>query len=148
MSHDFCETRPIHCEPGLFGCHLMLLRTMSCGDFGEQWDGSRFRLGGQVETFSAPLHRLDPPRPLKRQARFSPFSDFPVALTDNHRMPVIVRAKRGNEAGKPWKIVERAGGRVVGQSDTKGAASASARIRNAHHVAKRQRMKRRRRRGS
>ncbi len=59
-------------------------------------------------------------------------------------MPVIFRAKRGNEGGKPWKIVERAGGRIVGESATKGAAAASARIRNSAHAAKRQRMKRRR----
>jgi hypothetical protein len=58
----------------------------------------------------------------------------------------MVRAKRGNERGKPWKIVERAGGRVVGESDTKGAAAASARIRNSAHAAKRHRMKRRRKR--
>lgn len=60
-------------------------------------------------------------------------------------MPVIVRRKRGTERGKLWKIVERAGGRIVGESDTKGAAAASARIRNSAHAAKRQRMKRRRR---
>ena len=61
-------------------------------------------------------------------------------------MPVIVRAKRATERGKPWKIVEKAGGRVVGESDTKGAAAASARIRNSHHFAKNHPINRRRRR--
>ena len=46
-------------------------------------------------------------------------------------MPVIVRPKRKDEGGKPWKIVERDGGRVVGESDSKSAAQASANARNA-----------------
>jgi len=46
-------------------------------------------------------------------------------------MPVHVRRKTSGEKGKPWKIVEP-GGKVVGQSNTKRDAEASARIRNTH----------------
>lgn len=43
-------------------------------------------------------------------------------------MPVTVKKSKG---AKPFKIVEKATGRKVGESDTKGKAEASARIRNA-----------------
>jgi hypothetical protein len=47
-------------------------------------------------------------------------------------MPVHVSKRRKGEKGKPWKIREKSG-RVVGQSDTKAKANASARARNAAH---------------
>ena len=43
------------------------------------------------------------------------------------------------EGGKPWKVVEIGSGRVVGASNTKEDAEASARIRNAHHHEKERR---------
>jgi len=46
-------------------------------------------------------------------------------------MPVMVRARRKGEGGQPWKVVERKGGKVVGQSNTKALASARANARNA-----------------
>lgn len=49
-------------------------------------------------------------------------------------MPVHV-IKRGKGA-KPWKIVEVATGRIVGESATIEDAKASARIRNAAHFNK------------
>jgi hypothetical protein len=45
-------------------------------------------------------------------------------------MPVKVRARKKGEGGKPWKIVEVAGGAVVGESDTKQKAEISASYRN------------------
>lgn len=52
-------------------------------------------------------------------------------------MPVKVRKKKTNESGKPWKIVETETGKVVGESDSKADAEASARIRNEAHKKKR-----------
>ncbi len=50
-------------------------------------------------------------------------------------MPVGIRKRRAGEGGKAYKIVKLVGGRpagsVEGQSDTRTAASASARVRNA-----------------
>jgi hypothetical protein len=45
-------------------------------------------------------------------------------------MPVKVRARRKNEKGKPWKIVEESTDRVVGESETKQDAEISASYRN------------------
>jgi len=45
-------------------------------------------------------------------------------------MPVTVRKKRKGESGKPWKIIEKSTGKVVGQSDTKQKANISASYRN------------------
>ena len=45
-------------------------------------------------------------------------------------MPVKVRKKRASESGKAYKIVEASTGEVKGQSATKSAAEASARVRN------------------
>lgn len=45
-------------------------------------------------------------------------------------MPVKIEKRSGD---RPWKIVEIATGRVVGSSETKGDAEASARARNAAH---------------
>lgn len=44
-------------------------------------------------------------------------------------MPRRVRPKRQGEAGKAWKIIEP-GGKVVGESDTRKKAQASARAAN------------------
>ena len=52
-------------------------------------------------------------------------------------MPVKVRLRRKSEKGLPYKIVEVSGGRVVGQSDSRKKAEASARARNAAHRSKR-----------
>jgi len=51
-------------------------------------------------------------------------------------MPVHVRAKTKSEKGKPWKIVEDATGKVVGESDTKQNAEISASYRNKAHKEK------------
>lgn len=51
-------------------------------------------------------------------------------------MPVHVRARQKGEGGKPWKIVEDATGKVVGQSDTKKDAEISASYRNKAHKEK------------
>lgn len=45
-------------------------------------------------------------------------------------MPVTVRKGTGK---RPWKIVERSSGRVVGSSTTKKRAEISAGYRNAAH---------------
>jgi hypothetical protein len=45
-------------------------------------------------------------------------------------MPVTVRHGSGS---RPWKIVEKSSGKVVGTSTSKAKAEASARARNAHH---------------
>ena len=45
-------------------------------------------------------------------------------------MPVHVRPRRAGEGGKPFKIVEDAGGKVVGESDTRKNAEVSAFKRN------------------
>jgi len=45
-------------------------------------------------------------------------------------MPVVVRKRSGT---RPYKIVEKATGRVVGSSITKTKAKASARARNVAH---------------
>jgi len=47
-------------------------------------------------------------------------------------MPVKV-VKRDSGAKKPYKIVEEATGKVVGSSETKAKAQASANARNAAH---------------
>jgi len=49
-------------------------------------------------------------------------------------MPVSVRKGSGN---KPWKIVEKSTGKVVGTSTSKANAEASARARNAAWAKKR-----------
>lgn len=49
-------------------------------------------------------------------------------------MPVTVRYRPGTS--RPWKIVEKATGRVVGSSVNKSNAEASARARNAAHFNK------------
>ena len=43
---------------------------------------------------------------------------------------MAVRAKQKGESGNPWKIVETATGRVVGESDDKQKAEISAFCRN------------------
>ena len=48
-------------------------------------------------------------------------------------MPVTVRHGKGK---KPWKIIEKATGRVVGESSSAKDAKSSARIRNAAHFRK------------
>lgn len=53
-------------------------------------------------------------------------------------MPVKVRARRKNEKGKPWKIVEESTGKVVGESDSKQDAEISASYRNKAYRKKRQ----------
>ena len=45
-------------------------------------------------------------------------------------MPVTVRKGSGS---KPWKIVEKSSGKVVGSSTSKAKADSSARARNAAH---------------
>lgn len=45
-------------------------------------------------------------------------------------MPVVVRKKSGK---KPWKIVEKATGKVVGSSTSRVKAQSSANARNAAH---------------
>lgn len=45
-------------------------------------------------------------------------------------MPVVVRKGSGS---KPWKIVEKNTGKVVGSSTSKEKAQSSANVRNAHH---------------
>ena len=54
-------------------------------------------------------------------------------------MPVKVRKKRASETGKAYKIVEASTGTVKGQSATKSAADASARVRNQADRLKRKR---------
>jgi hypothetical protein len=49
-------------------------------------------------------------------------------------MPVTVRYRPGTS--RPWKIVEKATGRVVGSSISKTKAESSARARNAAHFNK------------
>jgi len=44
--------------------------------------------------------------------------------------PVVVRKGKGE---RPWKIVEKESGRVVGSSESKAKADSSARARNAAH---------------
>jgi len=51
-------------------------------------------------------------------------------------MPVHVRARRKGEGGKPFKIVEDATGKIVGESDTKQNAEISASYRNKAHKEK------------
>ena len=46
-------------------------------------------------------------------------------------MPVMVRYRRGS--GRPWKIVERSTGKVMGSSTTKSRALSSMRVRNVAH---------------
>ena len=43
----------------------------------------------------------------------------------------MVRYRRGS--GRPWKIVERSTGKVMGSSTTKSRAFSSMRVRNAAH---------------
>jgi hypothetical protein len=50
-------------------------------------------------------------------------------------MPATVRKRRKGEGGKAWKIVDPSG-KVVGESDTKSKAAASARIRTEAHEKK------------
>ncbi len=54
-------------------------------------------------------------------------------------MPVRVRKRNARETGKAFKIVETGTGKVIGESDTKIKADASARVRNAVDREKRKR---------
>jgi hypothetical protein len=49
-------------------------------------------------------------------------------------MPVRVRKRHKSEGGKLWKIVEVETGRVVGSSDSREKAEASAIIRNVDRL--------------
>jgi len=56
-----------------------------------------------------------------------------VAAWQNQVVPYSVRKGGGS---RPWKIVNKQTGRVVGSSKTKSAAQASVRIRMAAHKQK------------